>query len=45
MAPVGPTLMPAAFVGDPQSLGLRLYVNDEIKQNGTTSDMLYSVYE
>jgi 2-keto-4-pentenoate hydratase/2-oxohepta-3-ene-1,7-dioic acid hydratase in catechol pathway len=45
MAPVGPVLMPAAFVGDPQQLGLRLYVNGEIKQNGTTSDMLYSVYE
>lgn len=45
MAPVGPVLTPAAFVGDPQQLGLRLYVNGEIKQNGTTSDMLYSVYE
>lgn len=45
MAPVGPTLMPAEFVGDPQHLRLRLYVNGEIKQDGTTSDMLYSVYE
>ena len=45
MAPMGPTLVPAEFVGDPQRLGMRLYVNDEIKQNGTTSDMLYSVYE
>ncbi|MGV2289883.1 fumarylacetoacetate hydrolase family protein [Trinickia sp. YCB016] len=45
MAPVGPVLVPAAFVGDPQQLGLRLYVNGEIKQSGTTSDMLYSVYE
>lgn len=45
MAPVGPVLMPAAFVGNPQRLGLRLYVNDEIKQDGCTSDMLYTVYE
>jgi 2-keto-4-pentenoate hydratase/2-oxohepta-3-ene-1,7-dioic acid hydratase in catechol pathway len=45
MAPVGPVLMPAAFVGDPQQLGLRLYVNDQIKQDGCTSDMLYTVYE
>jgi 2-keto-4-pentenoate hydratase/2-oxohepta-3-ene-1,7-dioic acid hydratase in catechol pathway len=45
MAPLGPALVPAAFVGDPQALGLRLYVNGEIKQNGTTADMLYSVYE
>ena len=45
MAPCGPVLMPAEFVGDPQRLGLRLYVNGEIKQDGHTSDMLYSVYE
>ena len=45
MAPFGPTLVPAELVGDPQRLGLRLYVNDEIKQDGHTSDMLYSVYE
>lgn len=45
MAPVGPVLMPAEFVSDPQQLGLRLYVNDEIKQDGCTCDMLYSVYE
>jgi 2-keto-4-pentenoate hydratase/2-oxohepta-3-ene-1,7-dioic acid hydratase in catechol pathway len=45
MAPVGPLLVPAAFVGDPQQLRLRLSVNDEIKQDGTTADMLYSVYE
>ena len=45
MAPVGPKLALAAFVGDPQQLGLRLYVNGEIKQNGSTADMLYSVYE
>jgi 2-keto-4-pentenoate hydratase/2-oxohepta-3-ene-1,7-dioic acid hydratase in catechol pathway len=45
MAPVGPVLVPAAFVGDPQQLSLRLHVNGEIKQDGNTSDMLYSVYE
>ncbi|HEX7910667.1 MAG TPA: fumarylacetoacetate hydrolase family protein [Paraburkholderia sp.] len=45
MAPVGPVLTPAEFVSDPQQLRLRLYVNDEIKQDGCTSDMLYSVYE
>lgn len=45
MAPIGPVLRPSEFVGDPQNLGLRLYVNDELKQNGSTADMLYSVYE
>lgn len=45
MAPVGPIMRPAEFVKDPQNLRLRLFVNDEIKQNGTTSDMLYSIPE
>jgi 2-keto-4-pentenoate hydratase/2-oxohepta-3-ene-1,7-dioic acid hydratase in catechol pathway len=45
MAPLGPVLVPAEFVGDPQTLRMRLYVNDDIKQNGTTADMLFSVYE
>lgn len=45
MAPVGPTLRPAQFIKDPQNLRLQLYVNDEIKQNGTTANMLYSIPE
>jgi 2-keto-4-pentenoate hydratase/2-oxohepta-3-ene-1,7-dioic acid hydratase in catechol pathway len=45
MAPVGPYIRPAAFVQDPQNLRLRLYVNDEIKQDGSTSNMLYSIAE
>jgi 2-keto-4-pentenoate hydratase/2-oxohepta-3-ene-1,7-dioic acid hydratase in catechol pathway len=45
MAPLGPVVVPAAFVGDPQTLRMRLYVNGQIKQDGTTADMLYSVYE
>jgi 2-keto-4-pentenoate hydratase/2-oxohepta-3-ene-1,7-dioic acid hydratase in catechol pathway len=45
MAPVGPFLRPAAFVRDVHNLRLQLFVNDEIKQNGCTADMLYSVPE
>jgi 2-keto-4-pentenoate hydratase/2-oxohepta-3-ene-1,7-dioic acid hydratase in catechol pathway len=45
MAPVGPVVRPAAFVPDPQDLRLRLYVNDEIKQDGCTADMLFPVCE
>jgi 2-keto-4-pentenoate hydratase/2-oxohepta-3-ene-1,7-dioic acid hydratase in catechol pathway len=45
MAPVGPFIRPAAFVGDVRNLRLRLFVNDEIKQDGCTADMLYSVPE
>ena len=45
MSPVGPVLVPAAFVADPHRLGLRLSVNGVLKQNGNTADMLYSVPE
>jgi 2-keto-4-pentenoate hydratase/2-oxohepta-3-ene-1,7-dioic acid hydratase in catechol pathway len=41
--PLGPVLVPAADVADPQSLGLRLRVNGETRQDGTTADMLFSV--
>lgn len=45
MAPLGPVMVPAALVEDPHALALRLWVNDELRQNGITSSMLYSVYE
>ncbi|WP_157425857.1 fumarylacetoacetate hydrolase family protein [Agromyces salentinus] len=41
--PLGPVLVPASDVADPQALGLRLWVNGEIRQNGTSADMLFSV--
>ena len=40
-APIGPTIVPAEFVGDPQKLGLKLSVNGEPKQDGSTADMVY----
>jgi 2-keto-4-pentenoate hydratase/2-oxohepta-3-ene-1,7-dioic acid hydratase in catechol pathway len=45
MGPMGPTVVPAAFIKDPHNLSLRLSVNGELKQNGTTSDMLFQVDE
>ena len=45
MAPVGPVMALARAVGDPQDLGLRLWVNGELRQDGRTSTMLFSVYE
>jgi 2-keto-4-pentenoate hydratase/2-oxohepta-3-ene-1,7-dioic acid hydratase in catechol pathway len=45
MAPTGPVIVPAAFIPDPHRLNLRLYVNGEIKQNGSTADMLFRVEE
>ena len=41
--PFGPDLVPASQVADPQQLGLRLWVNGEVRQDGTTANMLFSV--
>lgn len=43
--PLGPWLVPAAVVGDPQKLGLRLEVNGAVKQNDSTASMIWSVAE
>ncbi|MDB5875438.1 MAG: fumarylacetoacetate hydrolase family protein 10 [Ramlibacter sp.] len=45
MSPMGPHIRPAAFVPDPQRLRLRLSVNGVVRQDASTSEMLYSVYE
>lgn len=41
-APLGP-LMPASDVDDPQNLSLQLRINGELRQEGHTGDMLFSV--
>ncbi len=41
--PFGPWLVSADEVPDPQALGMRLWVNGELRQNGTTSDMAFGV--
>jgi len=41
--PLGPDLVPADLVSDPQNLGLRLWVNGELRQNGSTSAQIFSV--
>ncbi|MEE1802407.1 fumarylacetoacetate hydrolase family protein [Streptomyces sp. NPDC101062] len=43
--PLGPWLVTADEVGDPQALGLRLWVNGELKQNGTTAEQIFGVGE
>jgi 2,4-diketo-3-deoxy-L-fuconate hydrolase len=42
-APLGPYLTPAAAVPDPQDLPIWLKVNGELRQNGTTADMLFAL--
>ena len=41
--PLGPWLVPAADVGDPQNLTLRSWVNGEARQDSSTADMVFSV--
>ena len=41
-APLGP-LVSAEALGDPQAVHIRLTVNGETRQDGTTADMLFSV--
>jgi 2-keto-4-pentenoate hydratase/2-oxohepta-3-ene-1,7-dioic acid hydratase in catechol pathway len=43
--PLGPWLVPADELADPQHLGLRSWVNDEARQASTTADMVFSVAE
>ncbi|AIR98583.1 fumarylacetoacetate hydrolase family protein [Streptomyces glaucescens] len=43
--PLGPWLVTADEVPDPQKLGLRLWVNGELKQDGSTAEQIFSVGE
>ncbi|MGW4892194.1 fumarylacetoacetate hydrolase family protein [Kitasatospora sp. NPDC004240] len=43
--PLGPWLVTADEVEDPQRLPLRLWVNGEPRQNGSTADMIFPVLE
>jgi 2-keto-4-pentenoate hydratase/2-oxohepta-3-ene-1,7-dioic acid hydratase in catechol pathway len=43
--PVGPYLVTADEVGDPQLLGIKTWVNGEIRQNSNTGDMIFTVAE
>ena len=42
--PIGPVVVPAEFV-DPEDLHLKLWVNDELKQDSHTREMIWSIAE
>ena len=42
-APVGPWIVTTDEVADPQQLGLRLWVDGELRQDGNTSDMVFPI--
>jgi 2-keto-4-pentenoate hydratase/2-oxohepta-3-ene-1,7-dioic acid hydratase in catechol pathway len=44
-SPVGPWLATPDYVGDPQSLRLRSWVNDQPRQDSSSADMIFSVAE
>jgi 2-keto-4-pentenoate hydratase/2-oxohepta-3-ene-1,7-dioic acid hydratase in catechol pathway len=43
--PLGPWIVPASDIGDPQKLKLKLWVNGVLKQDSNTSEMIYSLAE
>jgi 2-keto-4-pentenoate hydratase/2-oxohepta-3-ene-1,7-dioic acid hydratase in catechol pathway len=43
--PLGPRIVPLSALPDPQNVGLRLSVNGELKQDGRSTDMIFTVAE
>ncbi len=44
-APIGPCFTPKAFIPDHANLWIRLWVNGQIKQDGNSGDMIFSIEE
>ena len=43
--PLGPWIVPASEIRDPQALGLKLWVNGELMQDSHTSKMIFDTAE
>ncbi len=43
--PLGPWIVPASDIGDPQKLKLKLWLNGALKQDSNTSEMIYTLAE
>jgi len=43
--PLGPGLVTADELGDPHDLGIRTYVNGELRQDGNTREMIYNCFQ
>jgi 2-keto-4-pentenoate hydratase/2-oxohepta-3-ene-1,7-dioic acid hydratase in catechol pathway len=43
--PLGPWIVPASDIGDPQNLGLKLWVNGALKQDSNSKDMIFNLAE
>ena len=42
---MGPWITPAEFVPDPHNLTIQLWVNDQLMQNASSSDMYFTIPE
>ncbi|WP_424781355.1 fumarylacetoacetate hydrolase family protein [Paraburkholderia sp.] len=45
LGPLGPWMVTADAIDDPHALRLRTWVNDELRQDGTTAEMRYNIFE
>ena len=43
--PLGPWVVTADELGDPHALSIKTYVNDELRQDGNTSEMIYDCFQ
>lgn len=43
--PLGPWIVTADELGDPHALGIRTFVNEEQRQDGNTSEMVFNCFE
>ena len=43
--PIGPWLVTGDEVGDPHALRIRTWVNDELRQDGTTADLIFDCWK
>jgi 2-keto-4-pentenoate hydratase/2-oxohepta-3-ene-1,7-dioic acid hydratase in catechol pathway len=43
--PLGPWLVTPEELGDPHALPIRTYVNDELRQDGNTGEMIYDCFQ
>ncbi|EMV7409455.1 TPA: 4-hydroxyphenylacetate degradation bifunctional isomerase/decarboxylase [Enterobacter soli] len=43
LTPISPNIVPKAAIPDPHNLALRTFVNGELRQQGTTADLIFSI--
>ncbi|STP64373.1 4-hydroxyphenylacetate degradation bifunctional isomerase/decarboxylase [Enterobacter hormaechei] len=43
LTPISPNVVPKEAIPDPHNLRLRTYVNGELRQEGTTADLIFSI--